>query len=278
MRKSERESNVELLRIICMCLIIAHHFVLHGGLVNQTESANWIIAIIFYPGGKICFDTFLIISYWYLCEQRFRAKRFFSVYLLTLFYSVMVGGIAFGIYNVEHTSYDVLSVFLPITGNVHGFASAYLVVYALLPFYNYIQYKISKRQHIYIIGVFFLTNCFSYWVFDLVDHVQKITSNVAFFTLFYFLCAYFRKYGIGVFGKIYFDIMLFLVGWIAMASLYAYVKLNPNSFWMKYLLSINQGHTGIIPISSGIALFFIFKNLKIKHVNVNEKVYHSLTN
>lgn len=34
MKNSKRESNLELCRVLCMLLIIAHHAIVHGGILN----------------------------------------------------------------------------------------------------------------------------------------------------------------------------------------------------------------------------------------------------
>lgn len=49
----ERKSNIELCRIICMLLIIAHHCVVHGGAINIDTCINKYIALFLLPGGKI---------------------------------------------------------------------------------------------------------------------------------------------------------------------------------------------------------------------------------
>ncbi len=37
-RIASRDSNIELLRIICMAMIVAHHLFLHGGIFEQSGS------------------------------------------------------------------------------------------------------------------------------------------------------------------------------------------------------------------------------------------------
>ena len=54
-RHALRQSNIELLRIVAMVLIVAHHFAVHGGfdfpLANITVNRLWIQFI--QIGGKI---------------------------------------------------------------------------------------------------------------------------------------------------------------------------------------------------------------------------------
>lgn len=52
--KKNRDSNIELLRIIAMCLIIFHHMALNTGIVDgYTVDGNMIFGIIGGIGGKL---------------------------------------------------------------------------------------------------------------------------------------------------------------------------------------------------------------------------------
>ena len=54
MIKKERKSNIELLRIISMCLIIYHHFSLNLGIIEGYDiSKTMIFGILGGIGGKI---------------------------------------------------------------------------------------------------------------------------------------------------------------------------------------------------------------------------------
>ena len=67
-RITKRQSNIELLRIVAMLLIIAHHFSLHGGFVFSTASITvnrlWIQFI--QIGGEIGINVFVLISGYFL--------------------------------------------------------------------------------------------------------------------------------------------------------------------------------------------------------------------
>lgn len=75
--KRQRETNIELCRIVSMVLIIMHHCATHGGGTNIDGSINKWIAYSFVPLGKICFNTFIAISMWFLVDSEFKFKKFF---------------------------------------------------------------------------------------------------------------------------------------------------------------------------------------------------------
>ena len=122
----KRDTNIELCRIICMLFVVLHHYVIHGGSFNlPVLNPNRIYSLFLIPGGKLGFDCFLAISCWFLVDQEFKSKRFIKMWLLVWFYSVTFSIITFlmgGYFTFENW----FSIFLPISGNSHGFASAYL--------------------------------------------------------------------------------------------------------------------------------------------------------
>ena len=67
-----RESNIELLRILAMIMIIAHHFACHSNfdfpLTEVTFNRVWIQFM--HLGGKIGVDVFVLISGYFLINQK----------------------------------------------------------------------------------------------------------------------------------------------------------------------------------------------------------------
>ena len=66
-----RQSNFELLRIISIVIIIAHHIAFHGGFEYPTEVVSinklWIQFLLL--GGKIGVDLFILISGYFLISS-----------------------------------------------------------------------------------------------------------------------------------------------------------------------------------------------------------------
>ena len=130
--KTVRQSNFELLRIVCMIFLVAHHCCVHGGVLN-TDSPYRFFALIFLPIGKICFVAFVALSMWFLTEKSFKSSRFVKTWLEVFFYSVSFCLISFIF--IPRSKLGMirggLASLLPITGNSHGFASSYLLFYLL---------------------------------------------------------------------------------------------------------------------------------------------------
>ena len=194
----QRESNFELLRIVSMLLLIAHHFCVHSGILN-TDSSNKIITFIFLPVGKICFVAFIAISMWFLVDKSFKATRWLKTWCEVFFYSVTFCLISL-IINKPNSFFGVIhslgSSFFPIAGNSHGFASSYLLFYLLFPFISKLMSITNKKQHIILLGIVFYAQIFEQILNKITFYSQPIFSELLLFVFCYLLMFCLKKYPI----------------------------------------------------------------------------------
>ena len=95
---SNRNSNIELLRIISMLLIVCGHFVQQSGEFNICECVNDLILIFISSASRISVKIFLLIGIWYMVDSEFKAKKvlklyfelFLYCYILTIFSAFFV--------------------------------------------------------------------------------------------------------------------------------------------------------------------------------------------
>ena len=152
--KKERNSNLELLRIIAMLFIVASHFAVHGfGSLGSFNEVNFIIAnsnnyliyflVIF---GKIGVNVFVIISAYFMINSKFTFKKllrlggevyFYSIMFLIIFSTVLFPAIPIGLG-------DVLISILPISKSNYGFITYYIVLMLLSPFLNKFIKELSR--------------------------------------------------------------------------------------------------------------------------------------
>ena len=94
-RSKGRNSKVELLRIISMWFIVAHHFVIHNAepiSVFPGTLTRMVLHGVLYPSGRIAVAVFFIITVWYLADAQLTLKgqlrRAWTLLGQMLFYSV----------------------------------------------------------------------------------------------------------------------------------------------------------------------------------------------
>ena len=104
----ERSSNLEILRIVAMLIIIAHHYVVNSGIVQLYDysniTANMIFLQFFGFGGKMAINIFVLISSYFMFQYKLTWKKVLKLYLEVKFYAIVIY-IIFVI-----TGYDVLSL------------------------------------------------------------------------------------------------------------------------------------------------------------------------
>ena len=75
---TKRDSNFELLRIICMVLIVIHHFSVHGGYFTETQGTlpfNATLIDLFAMGGRLGVNIFVLISGYFLINSKLGGGR-----------------------------------------------------------------------------------------------------------------------------------------------------------------------------------------------------------
>ena len=127
--KKERNSSIELLRILLMVMIIMHHVV------------SSVIAPGFSSHGWACLDVvlhtavivFVLISGYF--GIRFSWKRFVSLIIQVVFYSVLLSLVT-AYFNKGLHYKDLILAFMPFSNNYYWFVTAYLQLYLVAFFLN----------------------------------------------------------------------------------------------------------------------------------------------
>ena len=261
-----RESNIELCRIISMFMIIAHHLVLHGGLISVPEMfPNKWLGYIILPGGKVGFDAFIAISAWFLAGSDFRAERFFKTYFQVIFYSVTTA-LAAILLGTSIPLLQFLGTFLPLTGSVQGYAATYLAFYLLMPFLAILSRNINDRQHLFIIGVLTVFTIAAKIVGSATTTEQSCYSRVTLFVFFYFLLGYIKTHPVKSLENPFLMLFVFIVNWgvIVVCNCQNQIWGENKPEFLNYTIPLISGESGLLYIIGGLSLFFFFKSIKIK--------------
>ena len=135
----QRESNLELFRIIVMLLIVAHHYVVNSDILRtiKADPASPNALFFFYLGmwGKTGINCFVLITGWFMCTSRITLRKLLKLLLEIEFYKVAIG-LVFLITGKETFSTAWLLGLLPVRNINNGFVPCFLVFYLLIPFLN----------------------------------------------------------------------------------------------------------------------------------------------
>ncbi len=272
-KKKNRDSNIELLRIIAMCLIIFDHMALNTGIVDgYTVNGNMIFGIIGGIGGKIGVVIFLLITGYFSINKNFSFKKVFILWLQIFCYSVGFM-LVFRLTEIEKLSkVDTLKTFFPLAYNQYWFITAYLYLLLLIPFINKFLNSLTKENYnkvLVVLTIIFVVIPTIFYSNGLLGSTQT-SMGILLFIYVYILGAYIRLYGIKFFeNRKLRNIILICLGYIIVFAIVLIGKKleQKNIFWSNLFAYYREMNSIFILVPS-IALFYIFKEWKLRYNKV----------
>ena len=260
-----RSSNLELYRIICMLMIVAHHFVVNSGLtgdpmLENSENGNTLFLYLFGMWGKTGINCFLMITGYFMCTKRITVRKFIKLLLWVYTYRAFIY-IAF-----LFTGYETLGlrrlaqVVMPIWGLNANFTSCFLVFWLTIPFWNILIQNMTKRQHQLLLCL--LLGC--YTVLGSVPDFDITFNYVTWFGIIYLIASYVRLHPAAVFEK------RSLWG---MASIASVLMACGSVVVMDRVFGRGQYHfvsdsNRLFAVLVAVSTFLWFKNVKLPYCKV----------
>lgn len=263
-----RKSNFELLRIICMLMIVALHIVKsHVEYIGYSDLISWVVRSF-----CICaVDVFVLISGYF--GIRFKIDRLVSIDLQTVFYSVstllllvVLGYHELGIFDIH--------AFIPVLSKRYWFVTCYLVLYVLSPFLNRF-FESSKEEdirNVLIVGfvLFYIWPSFNALIF-----ADQLVSDNGYglinFLYLYLLGRYIGKYGF----LTKYSRLSFLFIYLLSCTLLALLQLSISifaGFEYKSLFAYNT----IFVFTSALSLFLFVERLSFSSGIINRLAVNCL--
>lgn len=193
----QRESNLELFRIITMILIVAHHYVVNSGLTatgGAIYSNPWSFHSVFLltlgAWGKIGINCFVLISGYFMCKSNITARKFAKLFFEIMFYRIVINFIfwisGYSVFSLK----SLLKILIPVSEIGTNFTSSYIVFFLFIPFLNILVNNMSEKQHIYLL----LLCSFTYVFLGTVPFFYITMNYVSWFIVLYFMSSYIRLY------------------------------------------------------------------------------------
>ena len=90
----QRNTNLELFRIISMLFIVAHHYVVNSGMMEQMSANPFAINSLFFyvfgAWGKTGINCFVMITGYFMCKSHITVKKFLKLLLEIEFYKIII--------------------------------------------------------------------------------------------------------------------------------------------------------------------------------------------
>lgn len=248
-KENRRQSNLELLRIVSMLLIVAHHFSVHwGGNAETVSGFNQGVLRAFITGGKIGVNIFVLIGGYFLINSKFSLKRILKLYAPILFYSLTVYllFVATGKEIFDWKSF--LYALFPVGANQYWFMSCYIFTLLLAPFVNLALKNCDAKGHIALIAALLVIQTLVTPIFG-----NDFISNTGWFVTLYIIAAYIRLHPCKLFDSNKIAVPIAAVTFSAVVLLNAIANINL------------YGMTNLVCVVCSAATFCSFKNFRIPY-------------
>lgn len=265
--KPLRAVNLDLLRIVCMLMIITSHFLIHGGVLDSVKvwSFDYFTTYFIRAFLYVLVNCFVMISGYFLCTSPFRLRKWVSLYGQAFFYSVFLY-VLLVIFNVEPFSVtELIKSILVFTMDRYWFVTAYLLLYLVMPFLNYAINAMDKKAHMIscVIALIIFSLLPNIVYFSDFSNIQGGYSFI-WFSVLYIIGAYIRKYV----GKNKNVAKFAVVGYITASVIVAASKfllqwITPLLFGKAIGTNLFFAYNSVPVAVASICMFLIFLNITI---------------
>lgn len=155
--KTERKTSIELMRILCILMVIGGHYYYHGGWIEGISEGNTIFLKIFGGGSKLAVNCFVLITGYFAAGLQ--TKRVISLIRDRWFYSVfltivlVLGGIC--TLNMKL----IVNTLFPLLTCRHNYITVFVMLYFFIPFLNKAIENWGKEniKHFLLVATFFMS-------------------------------------------------------------------------------------------------------------------------
>ena len=262
-----RYSNIELLRIIAMLLIIAHHLVVHSGLLaqfgpiysNPTELKSQCILIL-GAFGKTGINVFVLISGYFYAKKEFLFEKYVKLFFEVLFYRVLIH-IIFLCAGFEYFTFlDYIKIVIPFSTIGTLFIDSYLAFLLFIPFLSKLVSAMNQKQHRNLV-LLLLT------LFSLLGNFKapgiriSIMNYLSWFIVLFFVGSYIRLYP----HKLFSNIKYLLVSTISLLLLCcASILFCWHNKWSDPYYFVSDSNMPLAFLL-GVSLFLFFEAIRIPY-------------
>ncbi len=155
----QRLWGLDLLKILCMLMIISLHFISHGGLSDYFADSsvnNYVMQLL--RSVSICsVNVFVLVSgYFMVSKSTLNFKRLLSIALAVWFYAWVYFALTYFLNLSDFGIKEIMKSLLPISFKLYWFPSCYLCLCLLSPFLNKLLHSMSLKMSSFFIGVLFV--------------------------------------------------------------------------------------------------------------------------
>lgn len=235
-RVTERNSNIEMLKVFSMLLIVIYHSIgcigrvpnnhlfvpyrpelyqLADGIQYASSDIQRIILILFRNFGPLGNTIFFSCSAWFLCDSKKNHKRKVMQMLLDVwFVSVLILTVILGC-GFPVTWKPIIQSLFPTTFGYNWYVTCYIIFYLIYPALNLIIDHLSQKEHLLTV----LIMLGMYFGIVYVLHGRLFSNELIFWVVEFFCIAYFKKYQITFLNNNKHLVVMLIIGIVGMLGM-----------------------------------------------------------
>lgn len=260
-KTKERNSGVELLRIIAILLICISHAVQTSEQFLDYSSLSFEILLLktLRYSGQIGNILFVICSSWFLLDSKgVKIEKALKLLLDSMLISIVVF-LGFVISGQNFTFKEIIRQILPDLFSNMWFVPVYVIFYLIHPLLNGAIYAMNKKQHF----SFCLTLFSLFGVLGLIGWNGIVMNSFVGFCCIYFIVGFIKKYCKSFYENKKLNLLLFLIFYF----IFIFAVIIKNIFNINRL-TLDQFYSPIL-LPALLCLFNLFNGLKIQNKTIN---------
>lgn len=261
-RIKERDSNIELLRIVCMLFILIHHFIIHSlvpdlfvrdGEINAYRVACIVINGFVYVG----VNCFILISGYY--GIKFKLRSLFNLYCICVFFALLATLMKACVTDVQVNKSLLYTILLPFSHSNWWFIKCYVALFLIAPVLNKAAQNLGRKEFITVIVLLTFLNIYLgyYW------HQHNSDGyNLVQFIYVYLIGAFLRRFPLKRLDRKY-SMILYISG----ALLWSLISILSVKWRVPHWVPFYYNNP--LVILAAVGLFVFMTQIEIRSVAVN---------
>lgn len=260
-RGVQRESNFELLRLLCIIGILMMHT--FSGVYGKVSGANLIYGTLINSLCNTGVSLFVLISGYFGIKSRI--KKIVGIELTTIFYSFATLAVQY-VCGSPVTAKDIFQSCFPISSGMYWYITSYMLLLVFADYINLIPERLNKKDFQKLIFIMLLI--FSVFPSVIQIHIMKDSGKgILNMLLVYLIGRYIKKY----------DIRIQKMNRAVIFSISVLIM----EFVINYSLALIRGGVGVYaPFARDCSVFIIFLSVMIfllfREINITSTTINAL--
>ncbi len=272
-----RKTNIEIMRIISMCMIIAMHYMTKGMHIPKLSEDVSLHNVVFWVVYAFCLSSvnaYVFISGYFAVDSKWHIGRIIRLWTEVLLYSVAIPliGTLIGVVDISGADLSVKQqIFLPVTYEHYWFATAYIMMYLISPVLNVAVLKLDKKTYGVVLTALIVVFCGFKSLNPYLIPWDKYGNDALWFIVLYLIGGYIRAYGVPFLSGsdrkkncacswllyVVFSLITFVIA-LAFSGIVRYTGK------LEYYMDMTYCYNYITVLIASIGFFHAFVNMEIK--------------